>query len=62
MLESELVALKRKDLQVLAEEYGLNANKESNQLVAELFVVLASEVSPEHNSLLCNENSQKVSC
>ena len=71
MIESELVALKRKDLQVLAEEHGLNAKKKSrNQLVAELFVVLApeataseatAEVSAEH-SLLCNENSQKVSC
>ena len=71
MLKSELVALKRKDLQVLAEEHGLNANKESNQLIAELLIVLAfeamaseatAEVSAEHNSLPCNENSQKVSC
>ena len=74
MLESELVALKRKDLKVLAKEHGLNAKKKSrNQLVAELLVVLASdataseataEVSPEHthNSLLSNENSQKVGC
>jgi hypothetical protein len=46
MLESELVALKRKDLQVLAEEHGLNAKKKSrNQLVAELFVVLAPEAT-----------------
>ena len=42
MLESDLVGLKRKELQALAKEHGLKANKKSNELIESLLLILNS--------------------
>ena len=47
MLESDLAALKRKDLQVLAKKNGLKANKKSHELISELLAIITSEATTE---------------
>mmetsp|Transcript_6719 Transcript_6719/g.11034 ORF Transcript_6719/g.11034 Transcript_6719/m.11034 type:complete len:647 (+) Transcript_6719:95-2035(+) len=51
MLESDLNALKRKELQVLAKKYGLKANMKSTDLIVSLQAIFANASSGETDAI-----------
>ena len=51
MLESELIVLKRKELQVLAKQHGLKANLKSSELIASLLALYSSTSIPKDETV-----------